>query len=389
MKKIIISSLVILGIYSQSSFGQFKVNSYGRVGIGNVSSIDANYTATLSSSGNKNGLEIHNYNSSTSSNEGICINNYYGSSLSTYGIRIIPITPYNSLTTAATFGVFATGRGSSNYDYGILGALNSNATYAAGIYGSANSYIPFDRTGKFAGFFNGNVVVTGNVYGTLMTQVNSPSGRSVRIPLSTENTSDECVTGRLAKLEPVQVINERGRGEFTQNNEDSLKIDVYIPNYAIEEEGLKQAFPELVNEDADGNISVNYVEMVPLLIQSIKELKAEINELKGNDIKKTISRSAAVTSIEGTEADLFSVSQNEPNPFTESTTIKLSIPKKTQKAALMIYDMSGKQMKQININERGKTSVNITSEGLAAGMYLYSLIADGKVISTKRMILTK
>ena len=220
-----------------------------------------------------------------------------------------------------------------------------------------------------------------------MTQVNSPSGRSVRIPLSTENTSDECVTERLVKLEPVQVIDERGRGEFTQNNEDSLKIDVYIPNYAVEEEGLKQAFPELVNEDADGNISVNYVEMVPLLIQSIKELKAEINELKGNDIKKTVSRSAAVTSIEGTEADLFSVSQNDPNPFTESTTIKLLIPKKTQRAALMIYDMSGKQMKQININERGKTSVNITSEGLAAGMYLYSLIADGKVISTKRMIL--
>ena len=56
---------------------------------------------------------------------------------------------------------------------------------------------------------------------------------------------------------------------------------------------------------------------------------------------------------------------------------------------MIIYDMSGKQIKQININERGKTSVNITSEGLAAGMYLYSLIADGKVISTKRMILTK
>ena len=129
--------------------------------------------------------------------------------------------------------------------------------------------------------------------------------------------------------------------------------------------------------------------MVPLLVQSIKELNAKIEELQGNDIKKAPSRNAGATTIGDTEADLFSVSQNEPNPFTESTTIKLSIPKKTQRAALMIYDMSGKQIKQININERGKTSVNITSEGLAAGMYLYSLIADGKVISTKRMILTK
>lgn len=386
MKKIIITSLFLLGIISQNCFGQFKVNSYGRVGIGN-GSINSNYTASITTTGNKNGLVIENNSSSTSSNEGICINNYYGSSLSTYGIKINPITPYNSLTSAATFSVLAFGRGSSNYDYGITGALNSDATYAAGIYGSANSYIPFDRTGKFAGFFNGNVVVTGNIYGTLMTQVNSPSGRSIRIPLSADKTSDERVSERLAQLEPVQVINESRKGELKQKNDDSLKIEVYIPNYAIDEEGLKKAFPELVDEDADGNISVNYVEMVPLLIQSIKELKAEIEELKGNEKKKVASRNNSATSVEGPEADLFSVSQNEPNPFTERTTIKLSIPKKTQAAALIIYDMSGKQIKQININERGKTSVNITSEGLAAGMYLYSLIADGKVISTKRMIL--
>lgn len=389
MKKTIITCLFVLGVFSQNCFGQFRVNSSGRVGMGNVT-INPDYTASLSSSGNKNGLEIINNSSSTNSNEGIHIDNYFSYyNYNTYGIKINSITPYNSLTPGFSYGIYVLGRGSSYCDYGIAGVLNSSASYAAGIYGSVNSYTPFDRTGVFAGFFYGNVVVTGNIYGTLMTQVNSPSARNVRIPLSTDNTSDECVYERLAKLEPVQVINQRNQGEPYHKNEDSLKIDVYVPNYSIEEEGLKNAFPELVNEDADGNISVNYVEMVPLLIQSIKELKAEIDELKGNDVKRVASRNAGATSIEDTEADLFTVSQNEPNPFTESTTIKLLIPKKTQRAALMIYDMSGKQMKQININERGKTSVNITSEGLAAGMYLYSLIADGKVINTKRMILTK
>ena len=51
--------------------------------------------------------------------------------------------------------------------------------------------------------------------------------------------------------------------------------------------------------------------------------------------------------------------------------------------------MSGGQIKSISIPERGKGTVTIQGSELSAGMYLYALIADGKVIDTKRMILTK
>ena len=379
----------MLSIFSTSLFAQFKVDGYGRVGIG-VGQLYTDYAATIVHDLDDNGLAILNQSSSTKDNIGIQIDNYFSSSSNkTYGIKINPVTPYSYFSNGFAYGVFATGRGSNSCDYGIAGALDSGALHAAAIYGSAISHTPFDRTGKFAGYFYGNVVVTGNLYGTLYSQINSSPNRSVRIPLSTDNTSVECISEKLAKLEPVQVINTRSQEEFNKKNEDSLKIEVYIPNYSIEEEGLKEAFPELINEDADGNISVNYVEMVPLLVQSIKELKAEIEELKGNDVKKTASRNTMATSIEGTDVEAYTLYQNEPNPFKEATTVKLTIPKKAQDAALIIYDMSGKQLKQININGRGKTSVKITSEGLGAGMYLYSLIADGKMINTKRMILTK
>ena len=82
------------------------------------------------------------------------------------------------------------------------------------------------------------------------------------------------------------------------------------------------------------------------------------------------------------------VCNDKPNPFSERTTIEVTIPESTTNAALFIYDMNGKQVKQINITERGKTNVSITSEGLEPGMFLYSLIADGKIVSTKKMILT-
>ena len=60
-------------------------------------------------------------------------------------------------------------------------------------------------------------------------------------------------------------------------------------------------------------------------------------------------------------------------------------PKKHQKEK----DMNGKQIQQITLTERGNSSVTISGGELNAGMYLYSLIADGQVIDTKRMILTK
>lgn len=34
----------------------------------------------------------------------------------------------------------------------------------------------------------------------------------------------------------------------------------------------------------------------------------------------------------------------------------------------------------------GTSSLTITSENLAAGIYIYSIVADGKVIDSKRMI---
>jgi hypothetical protein len=41
------------------------------------------------------------------------------------------------------------------------------------------------------------------------------------------------------------------------------------------------------------------------------------------------------------------------------------------------------------VNERGDTTVKISGNEFSPGMYLYALIADGKVVDTKHLILTK
>lgn len=58
-------------------------------------------------------------------------------------------------------------------------------------------------------------------------------------------------------------------------------------------------------------------------------------------------------------------------------------------AVLYIYDMNGHQIDSRAITERGNASLTIEGNSLDAGMYLYSLITDGTVVDTKRMILTK
>ena len=51
--------------------------------------------------------------------------------------------------------------------------------------------------------------------------------------------------------------------------------------------------------------------------------------------------------------------------------------------------MSGKQIRKIQISERGTSAISVTAADLSEGMYLYSLIADGMIVNTKKMILTK
>jgi len=47
--------------------------------------------------------------------------------------------------------------------------------------------------------------------------------------------------------------------------------------------------------------------------------------------------------------------------------------------------MQGTQIKYIAVNERGNASVILEVHTLKAGMYLYTLIADGKEVDTKKM----
>lgn len=85
----------------------------------------------------------------------------------------------------------------------------------------------------------------------------------------------------------------------------------------------------------------------------------------------------------------FRMSQNEPNPFAHETVVKYTLPQTVTNAFMVVYDLTGKQITTFPITGKGSSSLIVTSEKLAAGIYIYSIVADGKVMDSKRMIVAE
>ena len=162
-------------------------------------------------------------------------------------------------------------------------------------------------------------------------------------------------------------------------------------HFGLDADQLEEVFPDLVYEQEDGTKSINYVEMVPILVQAINELSAKVASLEGNKDGSVRMTKQLVTGTDEIDENIIALSlgQNKPNPFSNRTTIEVCIPDDVQKAFIYVYDLQGKKVEQVDITARGKQNVHLTSANLTDGMYLYSLIADGKVVETRRMIVEK
>ena len=120
------------------------------------------------------------------------------------------------------------------------------------------------------------------------------------------------------------------------------------------------------------------------LNQKISELETRISSLENGTAEKKSYSSYDVTN--GRACFLF---QNSPNPFNQATEIKYYLTENVYSASLYLYDMQGLQIRSYNIEKKGEGIISIDGNELEAGIYMYSLIADGKEVDTKKMILTQ
>lgn len=308
---------------------------------------------------------------------------------------------YTTINKGRAFGVYgAAGYTTSGYNYGIYGNLLSTQNGAA-IVGAVNS-MDVNVPGRYAGYFQGDVRTTGNFYGTVLTPSASRSalmGRSAVMPLSAESdaTNSMSVGEKLSRLAAVQYnLSEPQAAQTFAASGDTVAAaprsvtDIQAlekTHYGLDAEVLKEVYPDLVYESQEGDLCINYTEMIPLLVQSVNELRAQVVSLQGTQTYNVRARNGSETGVGGNVLDVPTLEQNDPNPFTQTTVVRYTLPESVKSAFLYIYDLNGTQIDQKMLQSRGKSSVTLEAGSLAPGMYLYALVADGKVIDTKRMII--
>ena len=89
----------------------------------------------------------------------------------------------------------------------------------------------------------------------------------------------------------------------------------------------------------------------------------------------------------------FILSQNFPNPFNPSTTFRFSLTRAAI-VSLLIYDMRGRLVETIVKDQVFSAGVkdytrDFSSTALSSGAYFYSLIVNGQLVDTKKLMLLK
>lgn len=387
MKKIL---LLILVVFSTTVSAQLKVDSLGHIAVG-------------SNAGTNGLLNVSGLQTSGSSS-------YYN----IYSNMYLPNTDgqyYNGIQSSVNgtgsqncaFRGSAGSTSSSGRNYAFAGSIFGVMHNAAAVYGSSSPAIS-NISGVYAGYFSGSTYVNGTLTATSLV---SPSDLQLKENItslrdrSEDSALDNVMTMNVVKYnykkQTVEIDEQHLREELPAeiSVEDVVadinkKAEVQSQklHFGLIAQELQTIYPNLVEEGEDGYLGINYVELVPILIRSIQELKQEVDELRGIEETRKMMSKAPTAVASATTTSTSALYQNTPNPFKDQTIIRYRLADDAKNAAICIFDMQGKLLKKYPISS-DSDSLSINGYELGEGMFLYTLMVNGLEIDTKRMILTK
>ena len=429
-----IFTLLFLALYVSAGFAQMKICSTTRnVRIGMQESINPHWQAHISAPDKAIGLNVERISGRPAFPVGqvSVINAVRAHSFLTVNSAVnIGITGSASSTTNSGVAIGVHGivdGGANGRNFGVFGERTFAAGRGAGIVGSSAANMGFTNTpyipGVYAGFFAGNVRVIGTINGLPVANSDIRFKQNI-VSLSGDGNMEEAnalshrggtgVLDNLMLLNPVQYNlqqvhldpdESRSLEERAFFDEESQLFQKTHFGFIAQE--LREVFPNLVFEDEIGWLAVNYTGMIPLLLQGMKDLKAiiEVQNARIEQLERgligipasppiqTMSAPAPASSNDWTSFDetgrTATLYQNVPNPFRQGTEIRFYLPQTVTTAFLIFYDLQGRQLHQITLTQRGEGVEIIQGSQFAPGIYLYALIADGREVAVKRMIITE
>jgi len=152
---------------------------------------------------------------------------------------------------------------------------------------------------------------------------------------------------------------------------------------------------ELVNvgDDPDQTLSIRILGLIPVLVKAIQEQQTQIAQLQigsqQNKSGQTLKRKSDNFNNNIDKSLGVILNQNDPNPFAEKTTISYNIPDDLNNIQLFIHDLSGKIIKKITLTSKGNGEIDVFASDLSKGIYSYTIVGDGQILDTKRMVVVK
>lgn len=288
MKQFYLISMM-LTVFSLTSRAQLEVGESGNVAIAADST---NYNAKF---------KVGNTNTSFVDNIGIIA--YPQTKESKQNKAIVGrVNGNTNFTNESNFGVLGTASLNPNHgrSFGITGAISFSSPTSdmggAGVYAIDNSYLltyPVNIPGIYAAYIHGQIYIVGQ---TTAQEIYTPADENLSENVESLETRDGASTlDNLMKMN-VREFNMKSReeteapkdgkemSEEMRKSYESLKKDeaeMYARrHFGLSAQELQKIYPNLVLKGQDNYLYINYTELVPVLIQCIQELKAEVDELK-------------------------------------------------------------------------------------------------------------
>ena len=411
------------GSYNYVTQGIGGTNTYGQFNSTTVNGGSTSYGIYSSLSGSGTGTRYGMY---------LLYTDYASNNSTKYGI-------YNKVrhySTSLVFGnytnVYTTNTANSNNVYGnIINVGGGGTGYRYGVYSTINGY------NGVAGYFNGDLVYTGQL---------NPSDASLKENVRSIDNAVDIVKS----LEPKKYRYKEDQAFHFNTDKDSYgfiaqEFEVVLPDLVgeirhpgihnitegehkegstiVNDEGhvepgdSEEMTPDVIEEGESTNYKgINYVELIPILTQAIKEQQDQIEELERNsttksakDLTKVINRldvlesenaelRKRIASLENCtdckDASSIDSGSSEINTAFEKTYVLYPNPadnlvtiRQNGKEAFfsaVVFDTSGKKVTAET--SEGKT-IKLHTNTWQPGTYLINVLENGVQVSQERVVI--